>query len=344
VPDPLRLLGLDIGGSRSRARLWTDGAVADVQGPSASVTAAGPDRARAALRELFDGLGLDPAHPVDAICAGTAGLTVTGAREFLLEQLAPLARPSAIRIVTDAMLVLPAAGLAAGVAVISGTASVAVGVAVGTDGSQSVQAGGWGYLLGDEGGGYWIVREAFRVLLGRRDRGSPPGELGAALLSAVGAADIADLQGRFYEQPHYPRQWARLAPLVLDAADPGAADPGAADPGAADIAARAAAALADLAAAATRELDERARAPASVTAGDRGAAARRQAAATVRRSDRASPLPVVLAGGLLANAAFADAVRQAVLRALPGADVRILADEPVAGAIRLAALAVRAGG
>ena len=297
MPRGLRLLGLDIGGSRSRARLCADGAVTDAAAPSASVTAAGPERARAALRALFAGLRLDPAEPVDAICAGTAGLSVCGAREFLLEQLAPLARPGAVTIVSDAALVLPAAGLATGIAVISGTASVAVG----TDGSRSIQAGGWGYLLGDEGGGYWIVREALRVLLGRRDQGSAVGELGTALMSAAGAADIATLQGQFYEQPHYPRHWARLAPLVLTSSDPVAAD----------IAVRAAGALAALAAAAAQELD----APAGI--------------------------PVVLAGGLMANAAFASAACAAVRVALPDAAVRVLQAEPVTGAIRLAARAAR---
>jgi hypothetical protein len=48
---------------------------------------------------------------------------------------------------------------------------------------------------------------------------------------------------------------------------------------------------------------------------------------------------VVLGGGLLGNAAFRDAASNAVAQILPGADVRVPADEPVAGAVRLAALA-----
>jgi glucosamine kinase len=299
VADLLRLLGLDIGGSRSRARLWAHGqVVADVSGPSASLPAAGADGARAALSKLAGELRLDPADPVDAICAGTAGLSIPGTREFLLEKLAPLAAQGAVTVVSDAALVLPAADLASGVAVICGTGSVAVG----TDGGRSIQVGGWGYLLGDEGAGYWIVREALRVLLRRREQGCSAGALGSALLPATGATDVGALQREFYEQPHYPRHWARLAPQVLASADPDAAR----------IAARAAEAIGDLAAAASRSLDASAR------------------------------LPVVLAGGLMANAGFADAARQAVRTALTDADVGVLADEPVAGAIRLAALAANA--
>jgi glucosamine kinase len=200
-------------------------------------------------------------------------------------------------IVSDVELVLPAAGLDQGVAVICGTGSVAVGRYQ----QRTVQVGGWGYLLGDEGGGYWVVREAVRALLERRDLGCGPGELGDRLLTATGSADVAALQRRYYEQPHLPRDWARHARLVLDSADPAAAS----------IAARAADAVAALAAAATEALDP----PGS--------------------------LAVVLAGGLLGNAAFRRAARCAVALALPGTEVRVLAEEPVAGAIKIACEAVQ---
>jgi glucosamine kinase len=292
----MRLLGLDIGGTTSRARLCAGGQIAaESKGPSASLPAAGADGAKAALTALLAGLRIDPADPLDAICAGSAGLSVPGAREFLRAELASFTRPGTLVIVSDAMLVLPAAGLDAGVAVICGTGSVAVGSFEG----RTVQAGGWGYLLGDEGGGYWLVREALRVLLERRDQGLPGGELGDRLLLATGSDDLAGLHRRYYEQPHVPASWARHARLVLDSPDPAAAA----------IVTRAADSAARLAGAAIRELD----APVS--------------------------LPVVLAGGLLANAAFRRAAGAAVARALPDAAVTVLTGEPVAGAVRLAGLA-----
>jgi glucosamine kinase len=292
----LTLLGLDIGGTTSRARLWAEGKVAaESRAPSASLPASGLAGAEAALAELLAGAGVEKAAPLDAIGVGSAGLSVPGAREFLREHLAPLTRSGELVIVTDAMLFLPAAGLDAGIAVVCGTGSVAVGSFAG----RSVQAGGWGYLLGDEGGGYWIVREVMRTLLSRRDHGRPAGELGARMLSATGAADLPALHRLFYAQPHLPGNWARHAAVVLDSSDPDAAA----------IVARAANAVADLAESAIRQLDP----PVS--------------------------LPVVLGGGLLGNAAFRTAACKAVARILPGADARVLADEPVAGAVRLAALA-----
>jgi N-acetylglucosamine kinase-like BadF-type ATPase len=236
-----RLLGLDIGGTRSRARICVDGqVVAEAEAASASLTAAGADRAAAALADLLSQLPLDPDQPFDAACAGSAGSSVPGAREFLHDRLAPLTRSGTVVIVNDAMLVLPAAGLDTGVGVICGTGSIAVGKWR----ERQARAGGFGYLLGDEGSGYWIARAAVRALLDRRDRGVPLGDLGDRLLAAAGADSIDALQRLFYDQPH-PRRWARYAPLVLDSADPAAAL----------ITAEAAQALAALAALAARRLE-----------------------------------------------------------------------------------------
>ena len=296
----LRLLGIDIGGTGSRARLWAGGRIAaQARGRSASVPAAGPEGAREALTALLADVGIDRARPLDAICVGSAGLSVTGAAEFLRDQLTPLTRSGALVIVSDVMLVLPAAGLDTGVAVICGTGSVAVG----SFGDRTVQVGGWGYLLGDGGGGYWIVREALRVLLARRDQARPVGGLGAELISATGSGDLATLHRRYYEQPHFPSTWARLATLVLDSPDPAAAV----------IAARAGQAVADLAWEAVSKLDP------------------------------PLDLPVVLAGGLLGNAAFRRAACDKVVLTLPGSTVTVLDDEPVAGAVRLARQAATRG-
>jgi glucosamine kinase len=222
------VLGLDIGASTTRAQLVADGVVVgEARAASASMTAAGPERAAAALTDLLGQLP-ELTGSLDAVT-----------RDFLVSRLRPLTASGRVVIVDDAALVLPAAGLTDGVGVICGTGSIAVGrwhraVAL---------VGGWGYLLGDEGSGYWIVRTAIRELLSRLDQGVPPGALGASLLEAAGAADLTQLRAAFYRQPE-PRNWARHAPAVLDCRDPAAAD----------ITGQAALALADLAGQAARRL------------------------------------------------------------------------------------------
>lgn len=214
-----RVLGLDIGGTRSRAQLCVDGTVvAESKAASASLVAVGAARAKAALTDLLAQLPLDPLRRLDAVCVGSAGASVPATRQFLTEHLAPLTRSGQVMIVKDAALILPASGLDAGIALICGTGSVAVGRYQG----RQVQSGGWGYLLGDEGSGYWMVRAALRVLLDRRDRGVPLGGLGDRLLAATGTCDIGALHELFYAETR-PRHWAGYAPLVLSSADPSAA-------------------------------------------------------------------------------------------------------------------------
>lgn len=210
-----RVLGLDIGASTTRARLVADDvALAEALAASASMTAAGKDRADAALTDLLAQLP-KLTGSLDAVCVGAAGVvTAPETREFLRSRLIPLTTSGRVLIVDDASLVLPAAGLADGVAVICGTGSIAVGCWQG----RTARAGGWGYLLGDEGSGYWIVRTAIRELLARRDRGAPAGPLGARLLEAAEVSDLAELRTKFYRQPE-PWHVARYAPAVLDCGD-----------------------------------------------------------------------------------------------------------------------------
>jgi glucosamine kinase len=218
VREVTRVLGLDIGASTTRARLVAGGVVvAEARAAGASMTAAGPDRAAAALADLLAQLP-ELTGTLDAVCVGAAGVvTAPDTRGFLQARLVPLTRSGRVVIVDDASLVLPAAGLTEGVAVICGTGSIAVGCWQG----RTALAGGWGYLLGDEGSGYWIVRSAIRELLARLGSGEPPGPLGARLLDAAGASDLTQLRSTFYRQPE-PWRWARLAPVLLDCDDPAA--------------------------------------------------------------------------------------------------------------------------
>ena len=74
-----RLLGLDIGGTSSRARVSVHGdVIAEAEASSASLTAAGLDSAAAALDDLLAQLPIDPGQPFDAACAGSAGSNVPG--------------------------------------------------------------------------------------------------------------------------------------------------------------------------------------------------------------------------------------------------------------------------
>ena len=159
--------------------------------------------------------GLD-AHAVRfaAACFGMSG-GPADKREILAELL-----PTGIlTVTTDAVIAL--AGAAAGgpgIITIAGTGSIACGR---NRAGKFARAGGWGYIFGDEGGAFDIVRQALRAALRCEEGWGPPTALKAALLEATGAADINDLLHRFYTGEWPRSRVATLAPLVDAAAAAG---------------------------------------------------------------------------------------------------------------------------
>jgi glucosamine kinase len=179
----------------------------------------------------------------DACCAGAAGAEIPSGRarlERLLQRLFPNCR---LAVVHDTRLVLAAAGLDEGIALVAGTGSVAYGRR--RDGREA-QRGGWGWMLGDEGGGVWITREAAREVMARSDAHRPAGLLGESLLAACAARDAHELTAALHGMRE-PKAWAAAASSVFATVD--------ADPGSRDIVDRAAAALARLVNDIAEELD-----------------------------------------------------------------------------------------
>jgi N-acetylglucosamine kinase-like BadF-type ATPase len=105
-----------------------------------------------------------------------------------------------------------------GVVVIAGTGSIAWGR---NAGGRTARAGGWGYLFGDEGGAFWIARQALRAALRWEEGWGVPTSLRARLLDYTGAKNINDLMHRCYT-PEFPRpRVAGLSVLVNHAAEIG---------------------------------------------------------------------------------------------------------------------------
>ena len=95
---------------------------------------------------------------LEAACCGMSG-GPDDKREILAELL-PAGR---LEVVTDAHIALTGA-LAGfpGAIVIAGTGSIALAE---TAGGRTARAGGWGYVFGDEGGAFDLVRQALRAAL-----------------------------------------------------------------------------------------------------------------------------------------------------------------------------------
>lgn len=210
------MIGLDIGGTKTRGVRFEHGEpVADESVGSANVQNVSREEAAAHLAELFAKIGRGTVAQVYAGAGGIDTEEDAAALAALIEAHAPGAR---ITVVHDSRLLLAAGGASTGVAVIAGTGSAAWGA--NADGDEA-RAGGWGYLLGDEGSGYWLGREAVRHSLRRMNQGLEPDELTRALLESCNTDDPNKLIALFHSPDTGRRFWAQQARLVVEAADAG---------------------------------------------------------------------------------------------------------------------------
>jgi len=137
-------------------------------------------------------------------------------KESILREILPSDRT----IVThDALIALAGAtGGEPGVILIAGTGSIAFGR---NASGKTARAGGWGYVFGDEGGSFDIVRQALRAALRLEEGWGEPTSLRRMLLNRTGASDVNDLLHRFYTE-EFPRPLiAAFAKLVDEAAESG---------------------------------------------------------------------------------------------------------------------------
>ncbi len=187
-----------------------------------------------------------------------------------------------------------------GVAVIAGTGSMAFGR---TPDGRTARAGGWGYLLGDEGSGYALALAALRAVARMTDQRGPATRLCHSLLKHLALKQPQDLVTAVYGGGLNRPALAALAPLVLEAAEAG---------------------------------DEVASAIVQKGAEQLALAA----AAVVQQLKLTSPLPVALAGGLLlASETYRTRVLQGIEAVGINARPVMLVPEPAQGALHMAILA-----
>ena len=101
----------------------------------------------------------------------------------------------------------------AGVSLVAGTGVACL--ALRRDGEPRI-IGGHGYLLGDEGGGFWIGRNGLRAALRSTDGRGPHTALAARATEQFGA--LSDLHVRLHDGERPVQAIASFAPAVLEAA------------------------------------------------------------------------------------------------------------------------------
>ncbi len=305
--QPRYFAGVDAGGSKTRA------VVVDERGRevgrglagSANYHTIGIDQAAAHVREALEAAmqSAKGSLPLASLWIGIAGVDRADDRDLWLPQLQSLA--ATVRLTNDAELILSALPGGVGVGLIAGTGSIAFG----RDSSGGmVRAGGWGYLMGDEGSGYDIARQALRAAARAADGRGPETALLGAMVSHWGVQRPYGLIGSVYATQDVATL-ARLASITLATARAG-------DPEAQRIVSQAA--------------DELAQAALTV-------------AAKLQLADE--PLALALGGGLLVNdAEYRSAVESRIRAVRAVAHVAVVSDTAVSAAQAAARLAAEVSG
>lgn len=304
------VIGVDGGGTRTRVHVAAmDGATLALhEAGSSAVSTNGMAGAQLilhnAIHAAMSQAGVDP-RDLQAICFGLSGVDRPDERAPMLQWATAQFTPNA-EVVNDCEIVLEAGAEAGwGIALIAGTGAISFGKS--PDGERS-RAGGWGYLVGDEGSAYDIAREGLRAVLRASDGRGAPTQLVEAILSHFKVERASALVPVVYRHnagdagtsPMRPDQMAALAPLVTQAASEG-------DAVAQGIVQRAGHELA------------------------------LNVLVVARRLQLPSPAPLALAGGLLLKA---DAVRAGLMMSLAQSEFVFApmaqVTEPVHGAVKVA--------
>jgi N-acetylglucosamine kinase-like BadF-type ATPase len=302
------VLGFDVGSSKTQCFLADgDGRVtARSEGPGANIRVFGELETEQVLRSVMESvIGAEPI-PLDTICVGIAGADREEDTTVVRRIVSRIGRTDRVLVVNDALIALEAGvGDAPGIVIIAGTGSIAYGRNMQY---RAARAGGWGYVLGDEGSGYWMGRLALRSVVRASDGRGDRTALSRHVLKHFGVSRARELVREIYTRDLGPSQISALAKYVQTAVDEG------------DLVAR------NIVQAGAREL----------------VAAAGSVASQLSMSEES--FTFVLAGGIFRAVPWlADELRTRLPVVAPGSRTELLEDEPAVGAIRLALAEARGG-
>lgn len=294
------LIGIDAGGTKTRAVAGTlDGQlITDIITDGSNVNRYGWERAQAVLGDLFASIRaqLPASASISTVFMGMAGIDREQERQKMNEWMYGQWPGISVVVEHDALSALVGAtGQREGIVLISGTGSIAFGM---NESGERYRVGGWGYLIGDEGSGYDIGRQALTAVMRAYDGRESATVLLRKLLQLYGFYDPQELIPLVYSESFSRERMADVARIVLESANEG-------DAVSLSILTRAADQL--------RELVE----------------------TLLRRADFSKEqVLVVLTGGLLhSDSLLTELVRK---RLEPGVQVSVSQRPPVAGSLLLA--------
>ena len=213
-------VGVDGGGTHTRVLIVDEqgNEVATAEGPGSAVRPGEASRSAAIIRETVQRAwsGLTD-RPIRSLCIGVAGAGRDEERDTLQSAIETDRLASHVVVLTDAEIAIEDAfGAGPGILLTAGTGSIAYG-----KGPTGVMArcGGWGPVIGDEGGGSWIGRRALGIAAASVDGREPESSLADAIGAALGLDSTDKLIP--WAASATPADLGKLAPVVLEVAATG---------------------------------------------------------------------------------------------------------------------------
>jgi glucosamine kinase len=211
------VIGIDAGGTKTVCYLADAGGriVGEARGGGANLQAIGELGVEKVLYDVMESAIGDRDVTPSAICLGIAGVDRASDAQTVRTIMRRIGYKSRVLVVNDALVALEAgAPQKPGVVVVSGTGSIAYGRNARW---EAARAGGWGYVLGDEGSGYWIGRAALRAVLREADHRGPQTRLTPLLLKYFGIVQAQELLHEVYHHGLKPSAIGALSASVYEA-------------------------------------------------------------------------------------------------------------------------------
>ena len=212
----MNFLGIDAGASATKWVLINDSGTIALGRRDAMdghiYREASLERMRRVLTEIAEEI---KDSKISGVYMGITGVTQDGSIEREIE----ISFKCPSRVVSDIELAYRANfEVGDGILLYAGTGSVAYAI---DENSEAHKIGGWGYLLGDEGAGYWIGKEAIRLSLFEIEKKSriKEGSLFDQILKEIQASDWNGIKTFVYSKDR--AEIAALSKIVDRAAEAG---------------------------------------------------------------------------------------------------------------------------
>jgi N-acetylglucosamine kinase-like BadF-type ATPase len=216
-------LGIDAGGTKSEAvlcdenyriasRNWYQGL--NLRGLNPNIAAS---TVKLILEDMTYRAGLLPYH-IGLTVLAAAGAGDAKTREMVEWACKNYMPTQKVKVVTDAEAALTGAfNGTPGIVIIAGTGSIAWGK---DDNGKIARAGGLGYLLGDEGSGFWLGQQALKKALNYHYNGKGS-ILGKKICELWGLRDLEEALNLIYQTEKPAPKIAEIAPLIFQILEAG---------------------------------------------------------------------------------------------------------------------------